>query len=165
MAGQYAEHGLRIIRMRPFNHIGVGQRNEFVVPAFAAQIARIEAGLQDPVLMVGNLDAQRDFLDVFDVVAAYVSALERIDSLPTGLALNVCSGVPRKISDMLSGLLQLSEFDIEVKRDPTRMRPSDVPLVVGDCSALSRYLGWKPQVSLKQTLLNVLNEWRDKVRV
>ena len=163
MAGQYAEQGLRIIRMRPFNHIGVGQRSEFVVPAFASQIAKIESGQQEPVLLVGNLDAQRDFLNVVDVVSAYVLALENMDSLPPGLALNVCSGVPRRISDVLNCLLGLSQIDIQVRLDPLRMRPSDIPVAVGDCSALVNRINWSPKVTFKQTLQNILNEWRQKV--
>jgi GDP-4-dehydro-6-deoxy-D-mannose reductase len=163
MAGQYAAQGLRVIRMRPFNHIGIGQRSEFVVPAFASQIAKIEAGVQEPILKVGNLEAQRDFLDVRDVVGAYVAALEHMDSLPPGLALNVCSGVARKISEILEGLLSLSDSDIEVTQDLNRMRPSDTPLAVGDASASAEYLEWKPRISLEQTLKEILNEWRAKV--
>ncbi|MGC9520046.1 MAG: GDP-mannose 4,6-dehydratase [Desulfuromonadaceae bacterium] len=162
MAGQYAAQGLQIIRMRPFNHIGPGQRHEFVVPAFASQIARIEAGQQDPILKVGNLEAQRDFLDVRDVVRAYVIALEKIYTLPAGLALNICSGVPRPISTLIQGLLDLSECHIEISQDPERMRPSDTKLAFGDSSAAARYLGWKAQFPLQQTLLDVLNEWRTK---
>jgi nucleoside-diphosphate-sugar epimerase len=164
MAGQYAAQGLRVIRMRPFNHIGVGQRSEFVLPAFASQIARIEAGVQEPILQVGNLEAQRDFLDVRDVAGAYVAALEHMDSLPPGLALNVCSGIPRKISTLLQGLLELSPCSIRIEEDQARLRPSDTPVAVGDASASAAYLEWEPRVSLEQTLEDILNEWRAKVR-
>ena len=162
MAGQYAAQGLRIIRMRPFNHIGPGQRREFVVPAFASQIAQIEAGQQKPILKVGNLEAQRDFLDVRDVVRAYVIALEKIATLPAGLALNICSGVPRPISTLLDGLLDLTKCPIQISHDPERMRPSDTRRAFGDSSAAVRYLGWKPQIPLQQTLREVLNEWRNR---
>ena len=162
MAGQYAAQGLRIIRLRPFNHIGVGQRDEFVVPSFASQIARIEAGCQEPVLRVGNLEAQRDFLDVRDVVRAYVSVLEQIDNLPVGLALNICSGIPRKISVLLHGLLELTNCTIDVKKDPARLRPSDTPVAVGNAEAVSHYLNWQPQIPLNQTLSEILDEWRTK---
>jgi len=164
MAGQYAAQGLRIIRLRPFNHIGPGQREEFVSAAFAAQIARIEAGQQKPVLLVGNLEAQRDFLDVDDVVRAYVLTLERLFDLPSGLVLNICSGVPRKIEDLLSGLIAQASCPITVEVDPARLRPSDTPLAVGVADAAYRCLGWMAEITLEETLAAVLNEWRNTVR-
>lgn len=163
MAGQYAAQGLRIVRLRPFNHIGPGQREDFVASAFAAQVARIEAGQQEPVIKVGNLDAQRDFLAVGDVVAAYCLALEKISSLPAGLVLNVCSGVPQKIENLLKGFLTRSQCPITVETDPSRLRPSDIPLAVGNAEAARHYLGWQPQVSLDRILDEILDEWRMKV--
>lgn len=160
MAGQYAAQGLRVIRLRPFNHIGPGQREEFVASAFAAQIARIEAGQQEPVLRVGNLDAQRDFLDVDDVVSAYVQALESADFLSPGLILNICSGKSVSIGNLLNILLGQSNLSIQVESDPAKMRPSDTPIAVGCASAAQKNLNWKAQVSLEDTLESVLNDWR-----
>src|SRR5262245_11822645 len=103
--GALARHGLKCIRLRPFNHTGPGQSEEFVVPAFATQIARVEAGLAPPVIRVGNLDAQRDFLDVRDVARAYALATKNAELLQSGALLNVASGVPRRISEILDSLL------------------------------------------------------------
>ncbi len=161
MAGQYAAHGLRILRLRPFNHIGPGQREEFVASSFAAQVARIEVGQQPPVIRVGNLIAQRDFLDVRDVVQAYVLALEHLFNLPTGLVLNICSGQPRKIEDLLTVLIKQSTVPISVEIDPNRLRPSDTPLAVGVATAAQQSLGWSASIPFEQTLRDVLNYWRD----
>lgn len=163
MAGQYATQGLKIIRMRPFNHIGPGQSEQFVASAFASQIARIEAGLQQPVLSVGNLEAMRDFLDVRDVVNAYILALEHIEILNPGQVLNICSGNPIKISELLHGLLSHTDCDIKVQEDPARLRPSDIPVAVGDPAAVASCLGWQPGITLDKTLGGILAYWRNKL--
>ena len=164
MAGQYAAQGLQIIRLRPFNHIGPGQREEFVAASFAAQVARIEAGQQPPVVSVGNLCAQRDFLDVSDVVQSYISALENLFTLPTGLVLNICSGVPRKIEDLLTVLIRQSTIPISIEVDISRLRPTDTPFAVGDATAAQQYLDWSANITFEQTLQNILNQWRYTVR-
>jgi nucleoside-diphosphate-sugar epimerase len=163
MAGQYAAQGMQVIRVRPFNHIGPGQRSDFVVPAFASQIARIEVGRQEPILKVGNLEAQRDFLDVRDVVRAYLLALEQIESLDPGLILNICSGNPKKISELLQGLLNHTDCDIKIEEDPDRMRPSEIPLAAGDSTAVSACLDWQPRIPLDKTLGEILTYWRNKI--
>src|SRR5258708_1942167 len=94
-----------------------GQTEAFVIPSFAMQIARIEAGLQSPVVRVGNLDAERDFLDVRDVTAAYALAVAKSDDIPSGTILNIASGLPRRIRDILDGLVGLSSMPIEVELD------------------------------------------------
>lgn len=164
MAAQYASSGLQIIRLRPFNHIGIGQREEFVVSSFAAQVARIETGLQPPVLRVGNLDAQRDFLDVRDVVHAYVLVLEQLFDLPSGLVLNICSGVPRKIVDILSGLIAQATTRITIEIDPQRLRPSDTPLAVGNAAAAQLRLGWHAEIPFEKSLDDILNAWRTRIQ-
>jgi GDP-4-dehydro-6-deoxy-D-mannose reductase len=165
MAGQYAAQGMQVIRVRPFNHIGPGQRSDFVVPAFASQIARIEVGRQEPVIKVGNLEAQRDFTDVRDVVAAYVAVLERVYTLQAGAIFNICSGRPRRIADLLDMLMDLSMCRIDVRRDSGRLRPSDTPVAAGDPAAALRCLEWRPEIDLEQTLQDILNEWRAKARL
>ena len=150
--------------LRSFNHVGPGQREDFVLPAFAAQIARIEAGLQDPVLRVGNLEARRDFLDVRDVLEAYALVLDRLEELPTGAAFNVCSGTTRRIGSLLDDLLARSEARITVERDPARLRPSDIPVACGDPSALREAVGWTPHVPWDQTVDTVLADWRRRTR-
>lgn len=161
--GAYAQAGLRVVRLRPFNHTGPGQSDQFVVAAFARQIARIEAGVQPPVLSVGNLDSARDFLDVRDVCAAYVACCRRAADLPGGAIMNVASGTPRRIGDMLSDLLRLSSARVDVVADPARMRPSDIPVAAGDAGLARRLLGWAPAIPWSDTLASVLEDWRRRV--
>lgn len=161
MAGQYAENGkLHICRVRPFNHVGPGQSEAFSVAGFAAQVARIEAGLQEPALKVGNLEAQRDFLDVRDVVDVYSRLLDGCGNLPNGVVLNVCSGVPRRMRDILGSLLRMSDTKIIVKREESRYRTSEIPTATGLPQKVVEMLGWKPKIPWDQTLYDVLAYWR-----
>lgn len=146
---------LEVAVVRAFNHIGPGQRPEFVVPAFASQLAGIAAGTRPPILEVGNLEAVRDFSDVRDVVAAYRLIT---DQRRTGRPLNVASGSPVRIGDLLDRLVRISGLDVDVVEDPSRLRPNDVPFVVGDASELRRLTGWRPQIALEETLSQV---WED----
>ncbi len=129
------------------------------MPAFAAQIAAIERGGREPVLRVGNLDARRDFLDVRDVVEAYLLAAT-VPGLPRGAVLNVASGEPRRIGDVLDALLALSRASIRVERDPALMRPSDVPVTAGDAARARELLGWRPRIPWETTLRDVLDDHR-----
>ncbi len=153
----HLSHGLRIVRVRPFNHIGPGQRTGFVVPDFAQQIARIEAGQQEPILRVGNLAAQRDFTDVRDMVRGYVLALTQ--GRP-GQVYNLGASRAYAIQEILDRLLQLGSAPIRVEPDPARMRPSDVPLIVSDCRRVRADTGWQPSIPLETSLQDVLTEWR-----
>jgi GDP-4-dehydro-6-deoxy-D-mannose reductase len=148
--------GLRCVRLRPFNHIGPGQTEDFVVPGFAMQIARIERGLQRPVLKVGNLDAERDFLDVRDVARAYAVTILKANTLDRHAILNIASGVPRSIRSLLDHLLTLSPNAITLEIDPARMRPSETPRMVGDASLARKLLGWSPALPIEQTLADVM---------
>jgi len=152
--------GLKCIRLRPFNHTGPGQSEAFVVPAFAAQIARIEARLTPPIIRVGNLDAQRDFLDVRDVANAYVLVMKNSERLESGTVLNIASGIPRRISDILASLIARSRVEISVEQDPMRQRPGDLPILLGDASRARRLLHWKPEYSFEDTLTALLNDCR-----
>lgn len=143
-----AEQGLRVIRFRPFNHTGPGQSEAFVIPAFAAQIRRIEQGEQEPVVRVGNLEPERDFLHVADVVRAYALGLARFDDLPNGSVFNLASGTPRRIGDILAGMIARASVPIRVEVDPARLRPVDIPRAVGDASAARKALGWRPEHGL-----------------
>jgi len=153
-------HGLPVIRVRPFNHIGPGQSSRFVLPAFASQIAKIEFGQRPPALEVGNLAPKRDFTDVRDVVRAYRLLLT---GGTTGDVYNIASGRAHAISDIVNGLLARSTTEIDVRVDPERYRPTDVPMIYGSAEKLSRITGWSPRVALSQTLDDVLDEWRVKV--
>jgi len=144
--------GLDVVIARSFNHIGPGQSDRFVVPSFAAQLARIARGAAGPELLVGNLSAERDFLDVRDVVAAYVS-LARDGA--SGEIYNVCSGVPTPIRDLLRTLILAARVPVEVREDPARMRPADSPVAFGDNAKLRAATGWAPRVSLDRSLRDV----------
>lgn len=163
--GAMAAEGLRAIRMRPFNHTGPGQSESFAVPAFARQIARIEAGLQPPVLEVGALDAERDFLDVRDVCAAYVASVRHADTLPPRCILNLASGRARRIGDVLQELLRVSGVTAEIRSDQALLRPSEIRSAVGDATLAGRLLQWSPKIAWEQTLRDVLADWRRRVAV
>jgi GDP-4-dehydro-6-deoxy-D-mannose reductase len=156
---QASAAGLSATVARPFNHIGPGQSDAFVAPSFARQIARIEAGLQPPVIQVGSLDDERDFLDVADVVDAYLLLLERRQDPAARQVFNVASGVALRIGDILERLLSAAHTRIEVHVDPSRLRPVAIPRVVGDASRL-RALGWRPTRSIDDALMAVLEEQR-----
>lgn len=158
--GALAAQGLRAIRFRPFNHTGPGQPSRFVVPAFAAQIAAMERTGAPGVLRTGRLDTFRDFLDVRDVVTAYVAALERFDSLPPGGILNISSGIARRLDDVVSTMVGLARVPVAVEPDPARMRPADTPWLAGDATLARRLLGWAPRISFETTLADVLDAAR-----
>ena len=156
LAGKY---GLTVIAARSFNHFGPGQKPGFVVSDFASQVAAIEKGEQEPVLSVGDLTAARDFTYIDDIIAAYVALTEK--EIPTGIY-NICSGKPRKIEEVLQGLLALSTKEIEVRKDPARMRPSEVPFFVGDGRKIFEATGWQPKTDFQAGLEKTLDYWRDK---
>jgi len=155
----YLAYGLPVVRVRPFNHTGPGQAPRFVVPAFASQIARIEAGLQEPVMQVGNLEAARDFTDVRDIVRAYHLAVSQGEP---GEVYNLASGRPRSVRGLLETLLSYSRAEIRVERDPSRYRPVDVPVVYGSAAKFHRRTGWEPQIPFEQTLRDILAYWREQ---
>ena len=156
----WSNHGLHTIRTRSFNHIGSGQSTVFVIPNFARQIAKIEKGLQEPVLKVGNIQVQRDFTDVRDVVRAYRLIMEMGHP---GEVYNVCSNRSYPISELLQMMLSMSMCSIDVREDPERMRPSDNPILLGDYTKLNKHTGWKPEIPLAKTLEDLLNYWREIV--
>jgi GDP-4-dehydro-6-deoxy-D-mannose reductase len=162
MALQYhLSHGVDVLRIRAFNHIGPRQGASFVAASFAKQIAEIEAGLREPVLWVGNLEVQRDFTDVVDVVRAYALLMERGRS---GEAYNVGTGQAYSISYLLEVLLKLTTIIISIKPDPTRMRPSDVPIIYADNNKLRLQTAWEPIYKFEESLQRVLDYWREEVK-
>ncbi|WP_158809693.1 GDP-mannose 4,6-dehydratase [Beijerinckia sp. L45] len=154
----------RLIIARPFNHTGPGQRKDFVLPSFARQIAHIEAGLQIPEMLVGNLEAHRDFLDVNDVVAAYVALLDKAAELPSRCIVNIASGTPRSIRDLLNILSGLSKRPFNVTIDPSRLRPIDLPVAYAEPSLLRALTGWSPRYGIDQTLFNLLEHERCRLK-
>jgi len=151
---------MRVILTRTFPHTGPGRGEMFAESSFARQIAEIEAGRRPPVLSVGNLDAVRDYTDVRDVVRAYWALLERGEG---GTVYNVCRGTGHRIREMLDLLLAGSTARVEVRVDPERLRPSDIPVLVGDPSRLRAATGWEPTIPLERTLADLLDFWRQKV--
>ena len=154
-------HGLHVVRVRPFNHIGPRQRLGFVAPDFASQVAAIELGQRPPLMQVGNLEAERDFSDVRDVVRAYVSLIA--DGKP-GEVYNVGSGEAHAVQEVLDVLLSMSHVKVEVRQDPARMRPSEVPRIVSDCTRIRDQVGWQTTIPFEQSLKDVLDYWRQQVR-
>jgi GDP-4-dehydro-6-deoxy-D-mannose reductase len=149
--------GMRVVLTRTFHHTGPGRGEAFAESSFARQLAEIEAGRRPPVLKVGNLEAVRDFADVRDVVRAYWLLLEKGEA---GAVYNVCSGRGRRIRDLLDALLGASSARVEVRVDPERLRPSDVPAQVGDPSRLRAATGWEPRIPLERALSDLLDDWR-----
>jgi GDP-4-dehydro-6-deoxy-D-mannose reductase len=152
---------LPIVRVRPFNHIGPRQNERFVASAFAKQIALIEAGLIPPVVKVGNLSAQRDFTDVRDMVRAYRLAIQHGEP---GEVYNIGSGAPRSIQSVLDTLLSYSRISVRIEIDPSRMRPVDIPIAYCDAGKFMARTGWTPTIPFEQTLRDVLDDWRQRIR-
>jgi len=145
------------VRTRGFNHEGPRRGPVFVASDFAKQIADIEQGRKPPVLSVGNLEAQRDFTDVRDIVRGYWLALEKGEA---GEVYNLCSGRAWSIRQVLDLLLGMTQAKIEVRQDPARLRPSDVPILLGDHTKFVKATGWKPTIPFEQTLRDMLEHWR-----
>ena len=162
LAFQYHKsYGLKTVLTRFFNTEGPMRGQDFVTSNFAKQIAEIEKGKREPIIYVGNLEAKRDFSDVRDMVRAYWLASEKCKF---GEPYNVCSGKTRTIKSVLDLLLSLSKVkNIEIRQDPERMRPSDVPVLLGDCSKFKKETGWKPEIPFNKTLEDTLNYWRQIV--
>ena len=141
---------------RAFNQIGAGQDTRFAVAAFAQRLARIASG-QEQILHVGNVESERDFLDVHDVVAAYIALAERGAS---GEVYNVCSGVAVKMREILRRLVNIAGVPVEIREDPALMRASEVTRSVGDPSKLKRTTGWAPRIGLADSLKEIYEEAR-----
>lgn len=156
--------GHRLVILRPFNHIGTGQDERFVVSSFAAQIARIEAKLVPPVLEVGDLTAQRDFLPVEDVVRAYVRVIEKAEQIASGTVFNVASGHPRTISSVLDDLTAFARVPFTVRQAADRMRPSEIPVSAGNAARLTAAVNWRPQGDWTSTLESIFEEARQNLR-
>src|SRR5258706_3421454 len=150
---------LDCVRTRGFNHEGPRRGPVFVTSDFAKQIVDIEKGRRAPVLHVGNLEATRDFTDVRDMVRAYCLALEKCAA---GEGYNICYGRGWKIREVLDLLLSMTTAKIEVRPDPQRLRPSDVPILLGDNTKFVGVTGWRPEIPFEQTLRDTLEYWRSR---
>jgi GDP-4-dehydro-6-deoxy-D-mannose reductase len=150
--------GLDVVRLRPFNHIGPGQSDRFVVSSLARQFARIQAGKQPPELAVGNLDVARDFSDVTDIVRGYEAAAIAGAS---GQVYNICSGCATSIQDIVIHLQRISGMDVRIVQSPDRTRPLDIPEIRGSYSRLKSQVCWSPEITLDKTIENVLKYWKN----
>jgi GDP-4-dehydro-6-deoxy-D-mannose reductase len=163
-AYSYRHQGkLKIIRARPFNHSGAGQSDDFVIPSFAKQIARIEQGKQPAKMSVGDLTAQRCFLHVQDVVDAYVSLLIHRDKILSGEAFNIVSEEPTIIKSILDKLLLKSDMTIDIQKDPSKQRPSDILVAKGSALKINELTQWTPEITLDFLLGDVLNHFRKEL--
>lgn len=153
-------YDMELYMVRAFNHIGPGQAPLFVVSDFCKQVAEIEKGLREPVIYVGNLDSRRDFTDVRDVVRAYTALIEVGVS---GETYNVGSGNALCIRDILQTIITMSAVKIDVQIDPNKLRPIDVMTIEADTHKIHELTGWKPMISISQTIEETLNYWRAQV--
>src|SRR5687768_17575231 len=162
MAYQYFQsYGLKTVRTRGFNHTGPRRGDVFVTSNFAKQLASIEAGLQEPVIRVGNLEAVRDFTDVRDMVRAYWLAVTKAKP---GEVYNLATGNGIVIREMLERLISLASVEVKIETDPERLRPSDVEILIGDASKFKADTGWEPRIPFDQTLRDLLDYWRHTLR-
>ncbi|MFW6131660.1 MAG: GDP-mannose 4,6-dehydratase [Candidatus Aminicenantaceae bacterium] len=158
----FQSYNLPVVRTRGFNHTGPRRGDVFICSNFAKQIAEIEKKKRKPVIYVGNLDAQRDFTDVRDIVRAYWLSLEKGEA---GEVYNIGRGEALTMREVLNQLLSISQADVEIKVDPSRLRPSDVPILISDCTKFKKISGWKPRLPFSQSLEDLLNHWRERILV
>lgn len=156
------QYDLPVVEARPFNHVGPRQALGFVVPDFASQLAAIKLGQQPPVISVGNLDAQRDFSDVRDIIRAYQLLAE---AGQPGEPYIICSGQPVSIHYLLNVLIETAGIPVEITYDPARMRPSDTPCLYGSHAKISRHTNWKPEIHLRQSLEDAFADWFMRLQI
>lgn len=156
----FQSYGMKVVRTRGFNHTGPRRGQVFVTSNFCSQVAAIEAGLQEPVIRVGNVEAIRDFTDVRDMVRAYWLAVTK--GRP-GEAYNIASGQGISIRAVLDKILALSQVEVKIEVDPARLRPSDVEILIGDSSKFRADTGWEPKIPFDQTVQDLLAYWRERI--
>ena len=152
------QYGLKVYCVRPFNHTGVGQRESFVLPNFCKQVAEIEKSGKSGVIKVGNLQVKRDFSHVKDIVRAYRMIVE---SDNCEQIYNVGSGEAHSLEDMLTYIIGLSNQNIEIKVDQSRIRPTDQPVICCDYSLIQKELGWEPKYNIFDALREMFDYFKD----
>ncbi|TDX65686.1 GDP-4-dehydro-6-deoxy-D-mannose reductase [Methylosinus sp. sav-2] len=153
----------RLIVARPFSHIGPGQDKRFAVASFAAQIVEIERGRAEPRLSVGDLSVQRDFLDVRDVVDAYLRLIAVAPDLPARNVFDIASGETRPLASLVEKMRALARRDFEIVVDPDRLRPADIPIARCAAGKMRAATGWSPRRTIDETLVDLLDHWRAAV--
>jgi GDP-4-dehydro-6-deoxy-D-mannose reductase len=152
--------GLDCVIMRPFTHTGPGQSENFVLPTIAKQISEIEKGKRAPLIELGNVEAKREFLNINDIVDAYMLALGKAES---GQTYNVACGQGYSIAELVEMFAKLSKKPFDSRTNPVKVRKVDIPVLLGDGSKFSKLTGWSPRVKIEKTLEDLLNFWRAKV--
>ncbi len=150
-----------VITVRSFSHTGPGQTPDYVFPNIAKQFAEIEAGLRPPRLVLGNLDSKRDFSDIRDAVRAYAMVLARAK---VGEVYNVCAGKAVALAEIIEIFQTVSKIKVEIAQDPARVRADEIPEICGDLTKIHADTGWKPEIPLEQTIRDLLDYWRIKVK-
>ena len=158
MALYYGSRGFDVVIARPFNHIGPGQNTGFIVPDLTKQVVDVERGEAKKVL-VGNLEAKRDYTDVRDIARAYRLLLEKGKAREM---YNICSGISHSGQEMLDAILQAAGGHPPIEQDPARMRPSDTPDIYGSHDKLTKDTGWQPEIPLSTTIADVIADWRSR---
>lgn len=162
LALRSASHDIEVIVTRSFNHTGPRQKPAFLAPSVARQIAMIERGLLEPVIKVGNLNPSRDVIDVRDAVRAYAAIMK---AGTPGMVYNVSSGIGRPVRTIVEALVTRARVPIRVEQDPSRFRPNDVPVLIGDPRRLQQATGWRPEISFEQMVDDLLGFWRDRAAI
>jgi GDP-4-dehydro-6-deoxy-D-mannose reductase len=154
----YRSYGMNITRARCFNLVGPGQNTSYALSSFAKQISDIEKGIKENTILVGNLNAIRDYTDVRSAMDAYYQLAKKSKS---GEVYNLCSGNGHNLKDLLDYLISLSKCEVKIKLDPLRLRPSDLPVMIGDNTKIKTEVGWEPKIDIHKSLLDLLDYWRN----
>jgi GDP-4-dehydro-6-deoxy-D-mannose reductase len=162
--GEMTLRGLRLVRPRLFNLVGAGQSDAFVLPSFCRQFAWAEQDRWPAVIRVGALDRWRDFVDVRDGCDALCAAIRHAETLPPGIAINIASGVPRRVGDVLEAPRRRSKLRFQIEEEPVRLRPSDVERTIGDPARARSLLHWSPVRGWEETLDLILGDWRARAK-
>jgi GDP-4-dehydro-6-deoxy-D-mannose reductase len=157
----WEDDGIPGLIARSFNHVGPRQSPAFVAASLAKQIAEIEGGRNEPVLLMGNTEPQRDIMDVRDTVRAYRAMMQ---SAKPGVPYNVCSGTPTSIKTLVDMFVAKSRVRIAVRHDPARFRPNDTPVILGDRSRIKSDTGWEPEIPIERTIDDLLAFWRRQIQ-
>jgi GDP-4-dehydro-6-deoxy-D-mannose reductase len=157
----FDSYGTHTVVTRSFNHVGPRQGDRTAIQTFCRQMALIEAGRQDPVLWVGNTEPRRDYTHVDDVARALWALIQ---AAPGGNVYNMCSGVATRIGDIVDMVVAQGRVPVEVRVDESRLRPVDEPVLCGDNRRLCAVTGWQPQITMDQTIAELMHFWRERIK-
>ncbi|MGB9719978.1 MAG: GDP-mannose 4,6-dehydratase [bacterium] len=161
ICSEYGNSGIDIVILRPFNHTGPGQSDDFVLPSIARQVAEIERGKKIPLIEVGNIEIRREFINVMDVVLAYKLAIEKC---PNGEIYNISSGKGHTLAEAIDLFKKLAKVNFDIKVDPSRLRKTDIAVLIGNGEKFSKLTGWVQKISFEKTIEDLLNYWRAKTQ-